>query len=271
MPYVIIQCGSSARGDANNNSDVDLVCIWSENQPDFKKITAEYGDIMFYSQETIRRMKEKGSLFLTHLDVDGIYVTGDRSLLDNFKNFRPKKHHLAKQLSHTKKFIQNIQWYPNNAIGKLWLCDVLYVSLRSCIYCKNAINKIYSFGYLGALSEHGLSEQDIKIMLDIREGKYLYRSQNLKKPLKNESLNLNIDSIKYICQVITGYPLQLSPGGSTNWKKIKDTDYWSERLIERAILNGEYLDEKFLLNIRKHNYHKFEIKSEIAKIIENHT
>lgn len=90
MSYLIIECGSSARGDTNPSSDIDRVCIW-ETPPNFSSIEKEFGPVMFYSLETIKKMRAKGSLFLTHLDIDSIYISGNKHLMRFYKGYRPSK------------------------------------------------------------------------------------------------------------------------------------------------------------------------------------
>lgn len=270
MPFVIIQCGSAARGDVNVNSDIDLVCIWSGFAPDFKKISEEYGEVMFYSQETIKRMKNKGSLFVTHLDVDGIFMAGDSALMSEVKGFRPSRRQVEMQYNYAKNFVLSLNWYPSKIIGKLWLCDVLYVSLRTCLYCKNALGGSYIFGYLDALAKCGLSEDCTRVMLGLREGKYRYRKNEVLTPKKNSPYEFDVRDIESACQSILEVSVRFVVGGRTEWEKIQNIDYWAERLIERAIINGEHCDEEFMRKMRNHNYHKSSLKKDIAKIIEDH-
>lgn len=266
MPYVIVECGSSARGDTNENSDLDLVCIWSGRNPDYKSISSEYGDIMFYSQETIRRMRDKGSLFLTHLDVDSKYIHGDTNLLLEFRGFRPPKHQIETLFNETRQFIESVDWFPNSDIGRLWLCDLLYVSLRGCVYCKNAINGIFAFGFLDALKACKLPKSVVSTLLDLREGKYAYRKKSI-----SSFQSFNLGNIEQACRFILEQETKFRIGGITDWSKIVRNDYWGERLIERAILNGEHRDDEFMNKIMRHNYNKFTLKSDVAKIIEMHT
>lgn len=264
MSHVIIECGSAARGDTNRNSDLDLVCIWSGKPPNYLTVGEKHEDIMFYSVETIKRMREKGSLFLTHLDVDSIYIEGDKDLLKLFKGYRPPKRLLEKLFQDTRNFILEIKWHPHDLLGLLWLCDVLYVSLRNCIYCKNAFSDRYVFGYTDALKELGLSSSETSIMLDLREGKYIYRRGSF------EEINFNIRNIEYTCETILNCPVSFVVGGTTDWSRNWRMDYWDERLIERAILNKEHNDDEFLKKIRRHNYNKFSLRSDMKRIVEMH-
>lgn len=264
MTYVIVQCGSSARGDAGPNSDVDIVCVWKKSPPNFDEITERFGEVMTYSYDTILRMKKKGSLFLTHLDIEGKYISGDAEVIKLFRNFRPNNKSNLQNFNTTKDFITNIKWYPDSERGFLWLMDVLYVSLRNCIYCKNALNKVYLFSYKDAIAALNLNTCESAVLLAVREGKYNYRKRHYTK------LKVDMTLLQETCAKIVGAPVELTRGGKTNWEKNWDTTYWSERLIERAIINGEHTDNEFMENLLHHNYHKTHLKNQVNAIIAEH-
>lgn len=263
MSYLIVECGSVARGDTNIHSDRDLVCIWSGNPPDYSFLKEAHGEIMFYSLDTIKNMRKKGSLFLTHLDIDSKYLDGDEKMFSSFRGYRPKKEKIEESLINTANLIKEISWYPNTLVGKLWLYDILYVSLRNFVYCKNALNDIYLFGYEDAINELHITQNDINKMLLLREGKYSYR----RKDIKNIE-DICINDVEGVCRAILGKTVRFLSGGNTNWEKMHKKDYWTERFIERAILNGEYNDTSFLDKIKLHNYNKNYIKSDMTQIIK---
>lgn len=265
MSFVVIECGSVARGDTNENSDVDRVCIWSGPHLDYKSISDKYGDVMFYSKETIRRMREKGALFLTHLDVDSKYIAGDASLLLEFKGFRPPKHKIKKLFEETKQFIASIGWFPDNRIGRLWLCDLLYVSLRSCLYCKNALDGKFVFGFLEAMAACKIPEEEVRALLDLRDGKYAYRKKRFPK-----SFSFDLERIKSACMFVLEEEIEFKVGGQTDWANIGRNDYWGERLVERAIINNEHHDDEFMSKMMHHNYNKFKLKYDVSKIVDMH-
>lgn len=268
MSFSIIRCGSTARGDANSNSDVDIICIWSGKSPDFNRLIHQHGELTFYSVETIRRMREKGSLFLTHLDVDGVFVDGDKSLLEEFRGFRPSARQVRSLYKDTARIVSSLEWFPDNASGELWLCDVLYVALRTCLYCKNAAAGIYTFGYLDALKACKLTTNQIATMLLLREGKYRYR--NSTGNLDTTKFDFDSGKAKQACLAVLSKAIEVTRGGETDWANLSPSDYWSERMVERAILNNEYQDDEFMMKIKRHNYNKRSLKSDISKIIELH-
>ncbi|MFV3331878.1 hypothetical protein ACNFIA_13175 [Pseudomonas sp. NY15437] len=265
MSYVIIECGSIARGDATSQSDIDMVCIWRGKAPNFSEIKEKYNGVMFYSAETILKMKEKGSLFLTHLDVEGKFISGNADILELFSGFRPPVSSLVESISRTNGFIQGIRWYPNSCVGYYWLLDVLYVSLRNCMYCANALNGSYKFGYVAAIQEMGLSNSDLEVLLEIRNGKYLYRRGEFP-----DSKALDDIELQEICSKISGQKVELHRGGVTDWNIDWSFDYWSERLIERAIINGEHSDSLFLDKLRNHNYNRFSLRGDVFSIVLSH-
>lgn len=268
MAYVIIKCGSTARGDSNKDSDVDLVCLWSESSPDFSGLKKRHGDLTFYSLETVARMRAKGSLFLTHLDIDGIIVDGDETLAESYKGFRPSAKQMEVLHKNTESIITKLKWFPDNAIGELWLYDVLYVALRNYIYCKNASSGIYRFGYVDALTEYGLNSEQTAIMLSLREGKYRYRASTTDATSENKKIDIKL--AHDACLTVFSKKIDVVRGGKTNWAQLYKMDYWSERMIERAILNKEHNDEEFMSKIKQHNYNKTSLKADIYRIIEMH-
>lgn len=269
MAFSIIQCGSTARGDANVNSDVDIICIWSGESPDFTRLIHQYGELTFYSVETIRRMRAKGSLFLAHLDVDGVFIGGDATLLEEFRGFRPPARQVRSLYKSTENFIVNLKWFPDSGLGELWLCDVLYVALRTCVYCKNAAEGVYRFGYLDALNSCKLTESQIAIMLLLREGKYLYR--NSTEDSGRVKFEFDSDLAQQACYAVLSETVDIVRGGMTDWDRLSRRDYWSERLVERAILNKEHRDDEFMLKIKHHGYHKRSLRSDISRIVGLHT
>lgn len=269
MTHLIIQCGSTARGDSNYNSDVDLVCLWSGSPPNFSKLKKQYGELTFYSLATINRMRTKGSLFLTHLDIDGIFIDGDEELARSYKGFRPSNKQVSKSYKSTEKAINKVQWFPDSALGELWLYDILYVALRNYVYCRNASSGIYTFGYVDALTAYGLTLDQIATMLFLREGKYRYRASTIEASKGNDRVDIELASDA--CLAILSKVIHVTRGGKTNWTDLSKRDYWSERLIERAIINNEHNDDKFMLKIKQHSYNKISLKADISRIIAVHT
>ncbi len=266
MTYLVMECGSSARGDTNSNSDRDVVCIWRDVFPDLNAINSAYGQVMFYSVSALHRMKQKGSLFLVHLDIDGVWLEGDISLLDEIRGFRPEPDLVGQTQQGAISFVREIAWHPPSQEGFLWLLDSLYVALRNCIYSANAIRGHYAFGLLEALQVFGLPQADIEVMLLVREGKYSYRrscaSVDKLPPLKD---------VERVCQEIIHHEVNFAYGGVTDWHRAWKFDYWDERLIERAILNNEHQSSEFMKKMRHHNYFKNSLKKDMACIVDDHS
>ncbi|RUS02565.1 hypothetical protein [Pectobacterium polaris] len=266
MSYVILECGSVARGDANHNSDRDIVCIWHGEKPPYESINKNYGETSFYSLNCIKSMKDKGSLFLTHLDVDSKCLDGNSKIANVFSGYRPSKNLIEMTLKDTINFINEIAWFPNSLHGYYWLCDVLYVSLRNCIFCINALNKRFLFGFEDAMQDLPLNSSEIITMLHLREAKYAYRLGKV-----NDAISFNIKKIEEVSSKIVGSNVKFNSGGSTHWNKNWRMDYWGERLIERSIINNEYDDSHFLLKLEDHRYHRNTLKKIMKKIIKSKT
>lgn len=265
MSYVLLECGSSARGDANPRSDIDIVCIWRGAPPDYRELSLRYKDVVFYSEDTIARMKSKGSLFITHLDVDSKYVEGERGLIDLIASYRPGKFSLKRNLKITREFLRGVTWYPSNPLGEFWLLDVLYVALRNYVFCSNALNGVYRFGFVDALRYYGFDSRRLQVMLMVRDGKYSYRSKD-----KLGSSVVNVSDLEEVCTWLLGTPLKFSSGGVTDWTFDCSNEYWAERLLERAILNGEHEDNGFLERMKAHSYNKVLLKKEVRRIYLEH-
>lgn len=264
MNYVILECGSVARGDTNKNSDRDVVCIWHGKKPPFYCINKKYGETSFYSLSCIEKMRGKGSLFLTHLDVDSKYLTGDVRLINAFRGYRPSKNLVERTLSDTINFINEIIWFPDSLHGYYWLCDVLYISLRNCIFCTNALDERYLFGFEESMRALSLNSNEISTMLHIREAKYAYRLGKV-----DDAINPIIRNIEKVSSEILGLRANFRSGGSTHWKKDWRMDYWGERLIERAIINKECDDLRFLSRLKDHRYHRNALKICMEDILKS--
>lgn len=264
MSYVILECGSVARGDTNKSSDRDIVCIWYGKKPPFYFINENYGETSFYSLNCIEKMRDKGSLFLTHLDVDSKYLAGDAGLIDVFSGYRPSKKIIERTLSDTISFISEIIWFPDNTHGYYWLCDVLYVSLRNCIFCKNALNDRYLFGFEESMRALLLNSNEISTMLHIREAKYAYRLDKIY-----DAIFPITKKIEEVSSKILGLRVNFHSGGSTHWKEDWRIDYWGERLIERSIINKECDDSQFLPKLKDHRYHRNTLKTSMKNILKS--
>ncbi|WP_156968230.1 hypothetical protein [Desulfobacter vibrioformis] len=260
----MIKFGSAARGDKNICSDQDFIGIHSEGYKKFQYLKNKFPNISFLSESTVKRMKNKGALFLTHLDLEGIPIEGDKDMLTLIKGYKPASFALKNSLSSTKHFFNEIQWFPNSTIGTLWLLDVLFVAIRNYIYCHNATQNIYKFSYTEALYSFGVNEQIMADFLKIRDGKYIFRSQQ-KEPSK--LLQVDLQNIENACRFIFGDSMKFKCGGKTNWEKRWKFDYWDERFIERAILNGESKNKVFCSLLKNHNYNRKLFKKAMKKIV----
>jgi len=262
MAYVVLRCGSASRGDTNPNSDVDWVCIWRDGAPNYNEISERYCGVMFYSAETIRRMMRRGALFIVHLDLEGQYFEGDSSIMDIYRGYIPSAVSLGQSVAETSSFILGLNWFPTGRLGWFWLLDVLYVSLRNYIFCSNALNKTYRFGFVDALTAFGLSEKHIKVLLKVREGKYAFRKEGCV-----EDIELSLPQVEDVCSVVLKGNIEFHTGGRTNWNEVLAPYYWRERMVERAIINCEHDDEMFLKMMKVHNYAKSDLKAAADRII----
>ena len=261
-----MQCGSVARGDSNSRSDVDLICIHDESSTPINELKNKYEEITFYSVETLIRMKSKGSLFITHLDIDAKILDGNSELRSVVSGFRPKISDLKESIATSSRFIQSLHWYPDSNLGQLWLLDVLYVSLRNIIYCHNALDGKYKFGFSEAIRAFGLNQEQEALLLQVREGKYVFRNELKLEELAKPSY-FELNSLKNLVGLICGLPFMLIIGGVTEWNGVWRLDYWGERLLERAIINSEAPNDGFRELLKDHNYNRRSLTGEMKQRI----
>ena len=247
------------------HSDIDYVCIHTDREVPIKKLKRHYPEISFLSLETIRRMKEKGSLFLTHLDIDGSVVVGNEFLLSEIAGFRPCQSTLEEAIIATQSFIADIKWFPASHLGALWLDDVLFVAFRNILYCSNALNSIYLFSLKEAMQSYGLSSEHMDIIYRAREGKYAFRS---RMPPDQEAVEADIDALSLLATTFTQTPVIFKMGGFTDWNREWRCDYWDERFIERAIINGEVEDQGFRKRLKVHNYNRRALTAMVRSYVE---
>lgn len=253
MSYVVLKCGSAVRGDTNEQSDVDFVCVHTERGVPVNTLKGRYPQISFLSLESIRHMKKKGSLFLAHLDVDGSVIEGTESLLSVIDGFRPHQSALKTAVNATREFTVGIQWFPASPLGALWLHDVLFVSFRNILYCTNALHAIYRFALHDAMSSYGFTPEQMRTMYRIRQGKYAFRSTIRTAVGAEES---DMQSLSSLATTLSQGAVSFQKGGRTEWTRTWKYDYWDERLVERAIINREIADRGYRDLLKEHNYNR---------------
>jgi len=216
-------------------------------------------------------MKDKGALFLTHLDIDGCAVEGKESLLEAIRDYKPSSNSLCESIAKTKDFVQSIRWVPKSDDGVLWFYDVIFVALRNILYCENALRSKYLFGYVDAASAFGMTDSEVDVMLRLRDGKYSYRR---KAAFKDSQTNYDLETVIQIVNRVVHQGLSFCLGGRTDWWAEWNYDYWDERIVERAIINNEVADAGFRELLRDHNYHRRELtdvlKDRIHSAQQNH-
>ncbi len=150
--------------------------------------------------------------------------------------------------------------------GRLWLCDILFVALRNFLYCANASNNIYRFGLESAIAAFGVPDRYLKMFLELRKGKYRYRmSPNAEPPAMKGNIHLLAAEL---AEQVTEQPVPILVGGETDWSADWRSDYWGERLLERAIINGEIADDGYRAMLSEHNYHRRMLTKEVLNRVK---
>jgi len=88
----ILLCGSVARGDANQWSDIDLVVIGSDTEltpSDLRKALAEQNErlsLIYYPTATFQKLYRERALFIAHLKKEGIALYDRLHILETILN-----------------------------------------------------------------------------------------------------------------------------------------------------------------------------------------
>ncbi len=255
--YVVIKFGSKARGDYDEKSDEDILCIY-EGVINFNHLKKKYSQIVFYKKNDIMRMKNAGSLFLTHLDIDGVVVEGEISIIKIFSNYKPEREKIIKGIRDTKKYLSQITWYPRGGYGLGWLCDVIYVLIRNLIYLENALKGVYIFSYKKAINENEFFKNKMDVLMSIRSNKYLYRNGG------GDLVMIEINKINDLIGLALNKSVNILNYGVSNFDE--SYGYLKERFFERAIINGEInYDNEFFDLLKEHRYNRCSINRKIEK------
>jgi hypothetical protein len=144
------------------------------------------------------------------------------------------------------------------------LFDILYVFLRNIIYCHNALNHNYKFGFVDAVRALGLNQEQENVLFQVREGKYLFRNElGQQEPIHLPNVEMN--NLERLAGLICALPIVLKNGGVTEWNGVWGQDYWGERMFERAIINEEVPNNGFRELLKKHNYNRRSFTNEMKR------
>lgn len=97
--------GSAARGDAHDESDVDLLAIYEASNPySLKKASLE---LQFMPFKELLKLAAEGDLFAIHLALEGKIIFDNKGI---FKEFREKLH-IKRDYKHTINQASSLGWF----------------------------------------------------------------------------------------------------------------------------------------------------------------
>lgn len=142
-----------------------------------------------------------------------------------------------------------IGWIPHGVVGLRWACDYIYTIARNIVYISNALDGFFHFGYQDAVRHFLLMKNKYSLLplfLNIRLEKYRYRA--------GDSFHscINIQTLESISEALADRIVKLKVGGVSKFSESNPRSYEFLRLVERAVVNGEFDDERYLQRLRNH-------------------
>lgn len=179
----IIIFGSSARGESDIYSDLDVCVITSEKLDDHhsnilkKEIAVQYGfgseEITIYSSKQIESMIEYGSLFLWHLKLEGKIVYDNGYFNKMLSKLVSYDRHISELHYHTElldDIIISLEKF--SVVNELDLSQLFTICRNACMILAH-YNKQYAFGRNSAFA----AANKIYTDLPIRPEEYNYLSK----------------------------------------------------------------------------------------------
>jgi predicted nucleotidyltransferase len=80
---LLLLFGSHARGDAAEDSDIDVLLVVEHHRPSFRKEPISFS---CYTCGELLRMGREGSLFTFHLLLEGVFLSGSKKLWDELQD-----------------------------------------------------------------------------------------------------------------------------------------------------------------------------------------
>ena len=228
---ITVKYGSTARGDADFYSDRDILVVGDIPN----ELRADNLDIVRYTKNRLKRLREIESLFLVHLRKEGVIIKDHKHWMNDFLISIPDYVPNPKVL---KLAFQNlsvaVSLVPSGTALPCWF-DIIFVFLRDLLVKLNAVNKNYVFAP-DRLLEFLEIEQKEKIQHIIkisREIKSNYR--------KNAKQKIFLDPLWVSKLLTSSFELDTScPDHKGILKNSRAFDpYLILRLVEYGILTGD--------------------------------
>lgn len=179
----IIMFGSSARGESDDYSDVD-VCVITRNHhsrsrlaiiKDYlsNKYSFKNADIIIYSAEQIENMYRYGSLFLWHLKLEGKTLYDDSYFSELCDKLAKYDKHLS-ELNYHYELLKDVESSIENLciVNEMDLGQLFTICRNTCMILAH-FNNQFAFGRKSAFS----AANQIYFDLPLTEEEYIYLSR----------------------------------------------------------------------------------------------
>ena len=175
--------GSAARYSTDGLSDRDILIVG--NDPAVlrrrSQLLKSHGwSVAAYSWSRLATLARIKGLFVQHLKLEALIIRDKndrlRCLLDRFESAVD----YSQEASETCEVIARSTSGIQTAEERFWAMDVLALTVRNLGILKLASTGRYNFDYHTVVREafydRGLSDEDVEVLLKLRDAKFLYRA-----------------------------------------------------------------------------------------------
>lgn len=260
MNYSLYLVGSKARGDDNIHSDIDYVCVYDEEKP---ILDLPGGSVSYYSISRMKWMVRNSKLFVKHLIQEGKPVVEQEAHRRLLNSFLLDVDILRQDQMEFMRCIRSLAWIPSGVVGLRWGCDYVYTISRNIIYISNALEGYFQFGYIDATAQFLRKQAGTDLLtsfIKLRDEKYKYRNGDLG------CSDFNLTMLNAIMSMLADVQIHLSIGGISRLGCRERISYEILRLLERAIINGEVVDDGYIQKLQNHGEYFFALR-ESARLL----
>lgn len=182
--------GSVARGDQDEQSDVDiLIVIDNCSEDDYIKYKKEYASILqipvswisLYREKKILKMHEKGSYFLWHLKQEGKVLYSRENELDKLFATLPRYRGMKEDIKEYRQILDDV----NEELHNVYLCieyelSVLASLVRNTCIMLSYLNNRFDFSR-NQVVKYCIDTYKIDVSLEEYRALYKYRSYETGK------------------------------------------------------------------------------------------
>ena len=237
--------GSYARNQNDIYSDKDVLIV-ADNKTIAKNIITQWDknnwSVAFYTWKRLKKMSQKGSLFIQHLKQEGLILNdSDGRLAFLLTNYEPKNSY-REDFFASEDLIRPLDRISGNFWQSQMQCDVLYTYFRNAGIFELATKGIYEFEYQKIIEQlanwYPISALGVQALLELRIIKTQYRARAVTAIDYTETLHLAKLAASNI------FDVKFHPIHSNSPARLLNIPYGTLRDIEARILS--YYDPEFL-------------------------